>query len=49
MQADFLLALTQAALDKYGTSTSEDALIMIDKSLLEPDDRSEEPPLITAN
>ena len=38
MQADFLLALTQAALDKYGTSTSEDALIMIDKSLLEPDD-----------
>ena len=38
MQTDFLLALTQASLEKYGTSTSEDALIMIDKTLLEPDD-----------
>ena len=38
MQANFLLALTQASLEKYGTSTAEDALIMIDKSLLEPDD-----------
>ncbi|MBR6134941.1 MAG: 2-oxoacid:acceptor oxidoreductase family protein [Clostridia bacterium] len=38
MQTNFLLALTQPSLDKYGTSTSEDALIMIDKSLLEPDD-----------
>ena len=38
MQADFLLALTQPSLEKYGTSTSEDALIMIDKTLLEPDD-----------
>ena len=35
---DFLMALTQASLDKFGASTSEDALIVIDKSLLEPDD-----------
>ena len=32
------LTLTQASLDKFGANTSEDALIMIDKSLLEPDD-----------
>ena len=38
MQPDFLLTLTQASLDKFGANTSEDALIMIDKSLLEPDD-----------
>ena len=37
-QPDFLLTLTQASLDKFGANTSEDALIMIDKSLLEPDD-----------
>lgn len=37
-QANFLLALTQASLDKFGASTAEDALIVIDKSLLEPDD-----------
>lgn len=35
---DFLMTLTQASLDKFGASTSEDALIMIDKTLLEPDD-----------
>ena len=38
IEANFLLALTQASLDKFGTATAEDALIMIDKSLLEPDD-----------
>ena len=38
IEANFLLALTQASLDKFGTSTAEDALIVIDKSLLEPDD-----------
>lgn len=38
IETNFLLALTQASLEKYGTSTAEDALIVIDKSLLEPDD-----------
>ena len=38
IKTNFLLALTQASLDKFGASTAEDALIVIDKSLLEPDD-----------
>lgn len=38
MQPNFLLALTQASLDKFGANTAEDALILMDKSLLEPDD-----------
>lgn len=38
IKPDFLLALTQASLDKFGGNTSEDALIMMDKSLMEPDD-----------
>jgi len=38
LKPNFLLALTQGSLDKYGATTAEDALIMIDKSLLEPDD-----------
>ncbi len=29
-RADFLLALTQASLDRYGPGTAEDALIVID-------------------
>ncbi len=37
-QPNFLLTLTQASLDKFGANTAEDALILIDKSLLEPDD-----------
>lgn len=37
-KTNFLLTLTQASLDKFGTATAEDALIMMDKSLLEPDD-----------
>ena len=37
-KTDFLLALTQASLDKFGGNTAEDALIMMDKSLMEPDD-----------
>ena len=35
--ADFLLALTQASLDKYGPGTARDALIVIDKALSKPD------------
>ena len=36
-RADFLLALTQASLDKYGPGTARDALIVIDKTLSKPD------------
>lgn len=35
--ADFLLALTQAALDKYGPDTAGDALIVMDSSLQAPE------------
>ncbi|MBQ6594170.1 MAG: 2-oxoacid:acceptor oxidoreductase family protein [Clostridia bacterium] len=38
INANFLMTLTQASLDKFGASTAEDALIIIDKTLLEPDD-----------
>ncbi len=38
MKPDFLLCLTQASLDKFGVNTAEDALIMMDKTLMEPDD-----------
>ncbi len=36
-RADFLLALTQPSLNKYGPGTAEDALIVIDKTLSKPD------------
>ena len=36
-RADFLLALTQASLDRYGPGTAEDALIVIDQTLSKPD------------
>lgn len=35
--ANFLLALTQESLDRYGTGTAGDALIVIDRSLSEPE------------
>lgn len=35
---NFLLALTQAALDKYCKETADDAIILIDSSLTMPDD-----------
>lgn len=36
--ADFLLALTQASLNKYGSDTAGDALIVMDSSLRAPED-----------
>lgn len=36
-RADFLLALTQASLEKYGPDTAGDALIVIDRSLRIPE------------
>ena len=36
-RADFLLALTQASLDKFGPDTAGDALIVMDSSLLAPE------------
>jgi len=37
-RANFLLALTQASLDRFGSDTADDALIVIDNSLSAPDD-----------